>query len=569
MIGHSKPIRRPARLAPGLLLLGLFLALPRPGTAQYESPPPPAAYALAGVSVVQADGSRVDGVTVVVRNGLVAALSAEARIPADARILEGEGLVVYPGMVDGQGDVDVEFPDAVDSDEDDDVTAWDPPRSRQGFLPHRRLADALAITGEELEDQRRAGIVASLVHPGGRMAPGQPAVLVHRHADSPWALVDDASAGLTLSFRTAGGVYPSQLFGVIAYLRQAFLDANRYAAMKEAERRGEGGFVPPGWDPDYEALLTAIRDQAPVFFQADSDEDIRRVLNLVDEFGFQVQLVGGAEAWKLADELRERDIPVWISLDFPEPDAWDPEADTLAAELTPEQAREKEELESTWANAARLAEAGVTFALTSGGGDAEFPEGLRTVVEHGLAPGAALAAATATPAGLLGLQGLTRIRAGHPATFIVASGDLFDEETEIRYTFVEGRLTEGALPGGASASGDAPAGDVTGTWTGELTAMGNDAPATLTLTQDEDGGLTGSLTAEAAPPGQVEGRISGRSITLALTFDGLPDPIELNATLSEDGSTVTGSGSTPFGEVDITLEREPGGLAALFRGGVR
>jgi len=567
-----RPLSNPSRLPHllrFLLLWALPILLPRPGVAQYERPPAPAAYALTGVSVVQGDGARVDGVTVVIREGLVQALAADAPIPADARMLEGEGLILYPGMIDGQGDVSVEFPDPTDTEEGADVTAWDPPRSRQGFLPHRRVADALTITGDDLDDHREDGIVASLIHPGGRMAPGQPAVLVHRHADSPWALVNDAAAGVTMSFQSAGGVYPSQLFGVIAYLRQAFLDAERYAAMKEAERQGRGGFLPPGWDPDYEVLLAAARGETPVFFQADADEDIRRVLKLADEFGFSVQLVGGSEAWKLGDELRERNIPVWVSLDFPSPDAWDPEEDTVAAELTPEQVREKEELENTWSNAARLVDAGVTVALTSGGGGADFPEGLRKVVDYGLSPGDALAAATATPARLLGVTGLSRIRAGHPATFIVASGDLLEEDTEIRYTFVEGHLTEGVLPGAEPASDEGPAGDLTGSWTGELTAMGSDAPATMVLTQDEDGGLSGTLTAESAPPGEVEGSIAGSSITLSLTFEGLPEPITLSGSLSPDGQTVSGEGSTPFGEIEFTLERDGSALVRLLSGGNR
>lgn len=550
-----------------LLSLALLLA-PAQLRAQYETPPPPAAWALTGVTVVSADGATTEGMTVVVRDGLVETLAAGAPVPADARLLEGEGLTLYPGFVDAWGEVDVAWPEPRDVEDDDDVTAWSPPRSRQGFLPHRRVADHLAVLGDGLADHREGGIVASLVLPDGGMAPGQAAVVVHRNAMAPWELVEREAAGLGMSFNTAGGVYPSQLFGVIAYLRQAFLDAERYEVMRAAQARGAGGFLPPGWDPDYEALRAAARGETPVFFEADSDEDIRRALDLAEQFGFRMVLVGGEEAWKHAAELAEKEIPVLLSLDLPEPDDWDPEADTLPSELSPEAAREKEELEEAWANPRLLLEAGVTVALTSGGGDADFVEGFRTVLEHGLTPAQALRAMTVTPATLLGIPQVIRVEAGRPATFVVTSGPLAEEDSRVRYTFVEGHLTE-VEAGGGGGGGDAPAGNLSGEWTGTLSAAGQEAEMTLTLTQSEDGGLSGTLAATGMPSSPVSGNISGSRVTIRIEAEGLPEPIVLTGTLSGDGNSVSGGGSTPFGQVEFEVTRSGGAGWAAFLGGVR
>lgn len=545
----------------------VLLALPGIARAQYDSPPPPAAYAVENVTLVSPDGTRRTGLTLVVRNGLIEALAEGAPVPADAKVLEGDSLFLYHGLVDAQGQAPVSWPEARDVPDPDEVQAWDAPRSRQGFLPHRRVADHLAATGAELDDARKKGIVASLVHPDGGMAPGYAAVLVHRNARMPWSLVHDPDPGLAMSFRTAGGVYPSQLFGVLAYLRQAFLDAERYETVRAAGATGTAGVVPTGWDPDYESLARAARGDVPVYFVADSDEDIRRVLDLADETGVRPVLVGGQEAWKLADELARRQVPVLASVDFPRPTDWDPEADTVPGELEPAAAREKERVEHAWANAGRLEAAGVALALTTGGGTADLLDGVRKAVEHGLSPAAALQAVTTAPADMLGLGSHTRVRQGGPATFVLADGDLLDEESGIAYTFVEGHLTEGGGSNGGGG-GEAPAGSLTGTWTGQITAGGQEVPFTLELSQSEDGSFTGTMSASAMPTSPVRGTLSGREITLIIEAEGLPEPIRLTGTLSEDGNRVSGGGSAPFGQMSFDATRGPGGgWASLLEGG--
>jgi hypothetical protein len=72
------------------------------------------------------------------------------------------------------------------------------------------------------------------------------------------------------------------------------------------------------------------------------------------------------------------------------------------------------------------------------------------------------------------------------------------------------------------------------------------------------------MTGGDMPPTDVEGSISGSSVTLRLQAEGLPEPIVLTGSVSEDGTSITGSGSTPFGEVNFTATKRPG-----FLGGSR
>ena len=558
-------------LACAAMLLGI-VSSPTAVVAQYVEPPPPAAYALQGVNIVFAYGEVAEGMTILIRNGLIEDMGTDIEVPADAKILEGDSLVVYPGFVDAQGNADYEFPDA--SAEAGQVTSWAPPRSAQNFLPHRRVVDHLTATGEDLASSRKQGVVAAAVHPDGRMMPGRGAVLLYRKdAETPAELVLTTELGPTMSFRGAQGVYPSTTFAVIAFYRQSFEDALREGIIETEYTRDPRGLQTPTWDPDYAVLRNVAAGGAPVFFTANRPEEIRNVLELSQEYGFRPVIVGGDEAWRVTDELLESNVPVLVSLDFPTPNRWEPETDTEEvadttgaeeaeeaevqeepAEPGPAALREQERLENLYSNAGRLAEAGVTFALTSGGGEADIREGVIKAMEYGLSEADAMRAVTTTPAELLGIPNVIRIEENMAATFVVATGPIFDEETHIAYTFVEGMLEEGSTGGDGAGSGDAPAVDMSGTW--DVNFMGEMA-ATLTLSQEPDGSLAGIFSFDMGD-GQVSGSISGNSLSMTIAISAAGQSMEVELTGTVEGGSASGDGTSPMGDFSWTARRTGG-----------
>lgn len=422
------------------------ILLPRALSAQYVTVPPPVAYAMEGVTLVRGDGERSEDVTLVIRDQVVVSAETGAEIPADARVLEGDGLWVYPGLVDAWGAAETDFPSPPEPSE---VTEWDRSRPAQGFTPHRRTVDHLVADGASLSEHRLRGVVASGVFPARGFIGGLGATLLHRpDARVPRELVAVPEVGLHMSFAPSSTSYPATLFGVMARFRQVFADAQHGARVESEYRRNPNGLTVPEWDPDAEVLRRTAGAGLPAFFQADEAEAIRRVIALAYELGFSPVIVGGGEAWRLAEELAGLDVPVLVSMDFPEPRVWDPDAEDGAAAdpdqpLDPAAARERERLVDLYANAARLEEAGVRFALTSGGGEAELREGARRVLEYGLDPDAAIRALTLTPAEILGVPAVARLVPGYAANLVVTDGPLLAEDTRILYTFVEGVLEEG------------------------------------------------------------------------------------------------------------------------------
>lgn len=556
---------------PVILLLALQ-AWPWALTAQFNEPPPPAAYALQGVTVVRADGSRAGGITIVVRGRFIEAMGTDVAVPEDARILEGDSLLVYPGLIDAVGKAEFKFPEQEVNREE--IPSWDPPRHVQGFLPHRRLVDVLTATGQDLKSQREKGVVAAGVHPDGPLMPGRGALLLFRkEAHVPAELVVRPVIGTVFSFDRPRGVYPATHFGVMAFMRQAFEDARRDGLILDAHSRDPQGLSVPSWDPDREMLREVMSGRSPVFFEADGAENIRQVLSLAEAYGFRPVIVGGGQAWKVASLLRERQVPVLVSLDFPKPKRWKPEQeeaeeaeepDTAAAEqeeeqeeeeepLDPAAQREKERLENLYSNAGRLAAAGVTFALTSGGGKADLRVGARKAIEYGLGEAQALAALTSTPADLLGAPYLSRVETGMPATFIVTDGPLFEKGSDIAYTFVEGSLEEGRAKKPAEDA-EAPLVDMTGTWEMEIDAEGQSMGGKMTLTQKE-GEFSGTLDMEFGPVKVVDGAVSGNEVSFQLvaTFGG--ETMEMDVTGTVEGDEASGSGSGPLGSFSWTARR--------------
>ena len=514
--------------------------------------------------MVDGDGSLREGMTVVIRRGTIETLQAGAPVPDDARRVEWEGgtLHVYPGFVDGEGFADVSIP----APDRDGVQAWSPTREVQDFRPGRLAADFLSEDGSSLTSYRRKGVVASLAFPGRGPVPGQVAAILHRpEARTAQELVVARSVGVAMSFQGARGAYPGTLFGVMALIRQGFLDAEHHAARMAAfasdARRLEVG----AWDEDLRVLEEVRRGDRTVFFQAGGAEDIRRVLALSREIGFEPVIVGGHEAGVVAGELAARNVPVLFSLDFPTPREWSPDSDE---ELTPAAHREKERLEGIYRTPAALQEAGVRFAFTSGGSSGtDLLAGVRKAVEYGLAPEAAVRALTRTPAELLGLAGLGRIQEGLAANLVVTGGPITDEDTRIAWTFVNGRAERGAdlrAPDEPDET-DGPPAEIGGSWEARVEAQGMTMPVTMTIEQDGTT-FTGIMEGDMGTSRIVNGVIRGSSLTFGIEVAGMEPAIRVSARVEEGRIRGTGSGPEEVGTFTFTATRGPG---ALFQGGVR
>ncbi len=293
------------------------------------------------------------------------------------------------------------------------------------------------------------------------------------------------------------------------------------------------------------------------------------MLKLADEIGFRPIIVGGEEAWQVASELAAKNIPVLLSVAFPRPSEWKPSANEgegmsdPGKVLEPAAAREKERLENAYATAARLVEAGVTVALTSGGSGGDLREGARKAIEYGLSEGDALRALTTTPASILGMPHISTLGPGWPPTSslpMVPCSEKRRESATPSWRESWRRAGKFARPEG----GRPPRWTSTGPWAVALNAQGMEMAFTMTLSQDGSS-FSGNMSGGEIGEAQIEdGTVSGNSLTFTIVFSMGTESMEIETSATVTGDRMSGSGSGAMGSFTFTATRSPGA-----EGGIR
>jgi imidazolonepropionase-like amidohydrolase len=447
----------------------------------------PAAHAITGAKIVTGTGKTYEPGTIVIRHGVIEAvgLAKDVTVPYDAEIIDGKGLVVYPGFIDlyttiGQR-AGVERSATgkgrpVDLSEAPLIAT--PPDNRKGLTPEFQAASAIELAETLAEPRRRLGFTDLVSAPSGAIATGQSAlvslsgmprresvvaapVALHVHLSRP---TDPPAAGPSnpatptpgqipggrrRGFGGAEGAgenpYPGVLMGVIAHFRQAMLDAEHHQKL-EAYYASHGGAKPP-LDPALEAFAAARARKLPVWWEANTRDEIHRALDLADEFGTTAVIVGGHEAAKAVDRLKAARTPVVLRLDFPEEPKVPTEVEFLKKAVLErdEPLRAIAHKNAKWkervAAAAALSKAGVKFAFATDGLERldTFAATLKKVIAAGLTPDAALAALTRDAAAIAGVdKRLGTLEAGKLGHVIVLSGAFDDEKTKVKHVLIDG-----------------------------------------------------------------------------------------------------------------------------------
>jgi hypothetical protein len=572
----------PRRLALGLLTCGLLLAvgttLPA-GAQDYEVPSATDTYALENARVVQAPGEVLESATVVVEDGLIAAVGADAEVPFDARRIEADSLVVYAGFIDGFSHAGVEMPesDGENGSDGDDVDPGDPPPDAAGIRPDRSVRSFLTPEGSDLKGLRKAGFTAGHVAPEGEMLPGSSAYVFYGGDTASDMILEEAPA-LFAQIKTAPGyVYPATDMAVIAKMRQLFREADRRQQLVAQYRQNPRGMRQPPQDPVHSALFPILDGDSPLAFYADEALSLHRIIGLKEELGFPLMLAGLQESHELVDALDGVDAPLFLTLDLPDepkrsaktdttvadttdqpsryydPDLRTPSYEDVPAEDTNLELRHAIERQDYLQTAATLHEAGLQFGVTTREAKpGDVRANLRTMIEQGLPEQAALAALTTRPAALLGLRSrLGTVEEGKIANLVVTDGDYFAEDTKVQHVFVDGELydyssetEEGTVTGDVSK--------VLGTWSYTLQTPQGDLTGTLTIEGDQSG-LEGTFTGPRGESQEMQS-ISFDGTTLSFSISS-PQGGTVSVTVTVEEGTFEGSASTSGGSFTITGER--------------
>ena len=397
----------------------LLLSLSKHASAQ--------TYAIVNARVAPGTGAveTIEGGTVLIRDGRIAAMGANLPVPPGAQTVDAHGGWVTPGIFAGLTNIGVaEVFEGVPETND----------ARAGQSPYGAaldIASAVNPRSVHIPIQRLAGVTRAAVSPenGGSIFAGQGALITLGQGEGPvtraraFQYVDLSQSG----GRTAGGSRPA----AFATFRDALLTAIEFARPGTPGGRERTSLINRR---DADALVPVVRGLQPLLVDVERAQDIRQVLALRRQFpALRLVLVGAAEGWLVAPEIAAARVPVITAALNDLPESFD-------------------QLAATQSNVGRLVRAGVTVALSgAGSGTGTQPRTLPTdagnLVALSRIPGAAglthaqaMALITSAPAAIFGMATeVGTLGVGKVADVVIWSGDPLETTSAPVAVFIDGR----------------------------------------------------------------------------------------------------------------------------------
>ena len=563
------------RLLPGVALVAPAVLGAQGGT-----------WALTNARIETVTKGVIEKGTIIIRDGLIAAVGADVPIPADARVLDMSKRTIAPGLIDLTSTLGLSgapAPAAGGGGRGGGAPAAAGADRFTGFEANRLVADELKVSPSDARSARDAGITAALVSPARGAVRGLSA-LVPMKDSANGADVIKSPVAEHFGFSGGGGFggggtnargdrTPGTIMGVIAYQRQELYDAKRHGMLQDRWKADPRGLQRPENDADLDALVPVVRGQLPVFYDATQENDIRRAVKIDKEFDIKFTIVGATEGWRALDALAGH--PVVVSVNYPAPatvTGWS--FRNAMRHATPDSAAaDREARKVIEANAAAINKAGLKFALASGGTPAAaFVANVRKAIAAGLPADVALQAVTIRAAELAGLgSAMGSIEAGKIANLVVTEGgNVLGDSAKVRAVFIDGaKFDVAAAPaapagraGGPGAGRGGPgtpaeAAQVGGTWRLNIDSPNGSQPATLTLQQNGTS-FSGKLGSPMGELDVTDGKLSGNKMTFSTTMNMGGNQLTLEFSGDVAGNRVSGSVALgPMGNATFTGEKTP------------
>lgn len=415
-------------------------------------------WALVNARIETVTKGTIDRGTIVIRDGVIEAVGANITPPADARVMDLSGRTIYPGFIDLTSSLGLAQPQqgagrggraggpaipaeilAFLTPQQLGEEAEEAPRVL-GLEADRLVASELRMTQADVRSGRDQGLTTVLVAPSRGLFRGLSAMVPLRD-DTATRWIVKSPVALHIGYQTVPGLYPGSLLGVIAYQRQAFYDARRHAEMLERQKANPKG-PRTSYNGDLDALVPVVKGEMPALIAANNENEILRSLALAKEFNLKLHVVGATEGFRAISALKGA-RPVVVSMDFPQPQqttGWEYKYSTRM-DPADSAARREAVQKLLEGNAAALHNAGIRFALASGGlAPTQFMANIRRAIAAGLPRAVALEALTIRAAEIAGLEGqLGSIEAGKIANLLVMQGEALTENARLTGVFVDGQ----------------------------------------------------------------------------------------------------------------------------------
>jgi imidazolonepropionase-like amidohydrolase len=412
-------------------VLALLIAL----SVQAADQPQPKVTVLRGAKIYTVTGAPLDGATLVIENGRIAAVGKDVAVPADALVVDVGGKVLIPGLIDASSRLFL------------------PPGERSAGSAEQNVLDALDLYQRDYLEAVEQGVTSIYVGPQSLGGVNGLGVVLHLDAAHS-VLVKDAALKLTLG--ASGGDASTALERYQSYpqLKQAFEGARQYAESWEKYRKEladyeqkkakkEEAKEPQKPKPDgRNEILARVLDPKlalRVRIEVHTADAIALALRLADEFKLRAVLEYVTEGGAAAAAIAKAKIPVVVG----------PVFRTGAYSV--------DYLNHSVATASALVAAGVPTAIGTfgderagqwGTGASRFlSDAAALAASRGLTREQALATITIDPAKILGIEAAHgSIDKGKVADLVLLSGEPFESGTVVERTWINGEAVASRRP---------------------------------------------------------------------------------------------------------------------------
>lgn len=376
--------------------------------------------AITNVKIIPVVGNDIEKGTIVVRGERIEDIGINPSIPAGAKIIDGQGLIAYPGMIDGLSQLGLY--------EIGSIQATIDYRETGRINPQVLATEALRPDSMHIPITRSNGITAALVAPSGGLISGRSG-LIQLYGWTPPEMVIKAPVALHVELPAARpgfrrqAAQPTEGSRLLNEVKDWLDQARWYEKRKTAASKNKL-LALPEFDEKLEALLPVIHGDLPVMISVHSAEDIRAAIKFVQEQKIKTIFYGVSQGWMVAKEIAQAGIPVIFASLHQLPPSWEDGYDAL------------------YRNPGVLQKAGVKIAFSSSSASLakELPYHAAKAVAFGLDKREALKAVTIYPAEIFGVSNLMgSLEKGKLANIVLAEGDLLELKTVIRHVFIKGQ----------------------------------------------------------------------------------------------------------------------------------
>jgi imidazolonepropionase-like amidohydrolase len=380
------------------------------------------------VKIVPVTSDDIPRGTIVIKDGLIESVGPDAAAPAGAEVIDGAGLIAYPGQIDAYSSLGLVEISGVSATVDN--------RETGRFNPQVRSLEALRYDSMHIPIARSNGITAALVAPSGGVISGQSCLIrLDGWTNREMAVKHPAALHIELpGIRGGRGGFQRPGAGQQAVDTPKILEelaglfkAARLYEKRLAAARADLRLSLPEFDETSTSLLPLLRGEMPAVISVHSDRDIKAVLAFIREQNIKAVLYGAEQGWKVADEIAKAGVPVIIGSLYDLPPVFEDGYDSL------------------FRNPALLAAAGVKIAFSSSSASAakDLPYHAAKAAAFGLDRKEALRAVTVNAAGIFGVDGLLgSIEKGKAADIVLADDDILEFRTNIKHVFIKGKKVD-------------------------------------------------------------------------------------------------------------------------------